>query len=706
MSNLFRKSSNLLLAFLLAVSAAGFLPFHTAHAAVTTLYVDADSTCFLLCGSSWATAYPNLQTALSTATAGTQIWVAEGVYYPGSADRAATFTLKDGVTLYGGFDGTEDRLFQRNTAVNPTILSGDIDRNDTNTDGNFIAETTADIVGSNAYHVLSGGGTDNTAGMDGFIITAGLANGVSSPANQGGGMYNSISSPILTNLTFIGNSATQGGGMAISGGQITLSKLTFVGNTATERGGGMQNYEASVTLTDATFSGNSAPYGGGLVNMESSLTLNKILFEANHTTGDGGGIFIDSLSSPTLTNVTFNNNNALHGGGLYNASDTLSVSKVLFTDNQATGSGGGLNDDGNGSTLTNVTFSGNVSGDRGGGMITSDGSPVLTNVTFMENEAVSGGALYIHNKDAGNPTLINAIMAYSSGGDCVETNSGSLTAASGNNLIMDSAHTCGMTDGTNGNIIGPNPNLGPLQDNGGKTQTHALLTDSLAIDAGNNAACPATDQRGLLRPWDGNGSGGNACDIGAYEAPLPSPVFADVPIGHWAISYIESLYANGITGGCSVAPFNYCPMQNVTRGQMAVFLLKAMYGATYVPPNATGTVFNDIPADYMFAKWIEQLAAEGITGGCGGGNYCPNASVTREQMAVFLLRAEHGNTYIPPAATGVFADVPSDNMFAPWIEQLATEGITGGCGGGKFCPKTIVNRAQMAIFLVGTFNLP
>jgi hypothetical protein len=100
------------------------------------------------------------------------------------------------------------------------------------------------------------------------------------------------------------------------------------------------------------------------------------------------------------------------------------------------------------------------------------------------------------------------------------------------------------------------------------------------------------------------------------------------------------------------------------------------------------------------------MANEGITGGCGGGNFCPNAPVTREQMAVFLLVAEHGTGYTPPPAAGLFSDVPASNGFAKWIEQLAAEGITGGCGGGKFCPKTSVTRAQMAVFLVAAFNLP
>jgi hypothetical protein len=184
-----------------------------------------------------------------------------------------------------------------------------------------------------------------------------------------------------------------------------------------------------------------------------------------------------------------------------------------------------------------------------------------------------------------------------------------------------------------------------------------------------------------------------------------STIFSDVLADHWASSYILRLYNAGITSGCLASPLSYCPEDNVTRAQMAVFLLVAEHGTGYTPPLATG-LFNDVPADNGFAKWIEQLSTEGITGGCGNGNYCPNAPVTREQMAVFLLVAEHGTGYIPPAATGIFSDVPADDPFAPWIERLAAEGITSGCSGGRFCPQTPVTRAQMAVFLVATFNLP
>ena len=158
---------------------------------------------------------------------------------------------------------------------------------------------------------------------------------------------------------------------------------------------------------------------------------------------------------------------------------------------------------------------------------------------------------------------------------------------------------------------------------------------------------------------------------------------------------------------CSVSPPLYCPDDTVARAQMAVFLVRGIHGAAFAPPAATGTVFADVPASNVFAQWIEQLAADHITGGCGGGKYCPSAAVSRAEMAIFLLKAKHGAGYTPPPATGaVFGDVPAGDPFAPWIERLAAEGISGGCGGGNYCPGQAVTRAQMAVFLVRAFGLP
>jgi hypothetical protein len=163
---------------------------------------------------------------------------------------------------------------------------------------------------------------------------------------------------------------------------------------------------------------------------------------------------------------------------------------------------------------------------------------------------------------------------------------------------------------------------------------------------------------------------------------------------------------DGVSAGCGSG--NFCPDGSVTRAEMAVFLLKGSQGEHYAPPPATGSVFGDVPADAFAAAWIEDLASRGITGGCGGGNFCPESPVTRRQMAAFLLKAKHGSTYMPPPSTGVFEDVPVGDPFAPWIEELKAEQITSGCQASplRYCPESPNTRGQMAVFLVKTFGLP
>ena len=189
----------------------------------------------------------------------------------------------------------------------------------------------------------------------------------------------------------------------------------------------------------------------------------------------------------------------------------------------------------------------------------------------------------------------------------------------------------------------------------------------------------------------------------------PSVTFADVTPAHSFFAWIDALRVAGVAIGCTVDPPQYCPDADVKRGEMAVFLLRGMHGGGYQPPEATGS-FTDVGVIHPFVKWIEELARERVTVGCSASppRYCPEASVTRGQMAVFLLRAKHGADYQPPQATGMFADVPIGHFLAPWIEQLAREGITGGCGTSpaRYCPDSPVTRGQMAVFLVRAFNLP
>ncbi len=210
-----------------------------------------------------------------------------------------------------------------------------------------------------------------------------------------------------------------------------------------------------------------------------------------------------------------------------------------------------------------------------------------------------------------------------------------------------------------------------------------------------------TDSDGLVNSVDLDDDNDGLLD---QFDPWPLGRFNDVdPATHFAFSFIETLERSGITGGCGGG--NYCPDDPVTRAQMAVFLERGINGSDFVPPPATGEVFADVGANDFAAAYIERLFADGITGGCGGGNYCPTNSVTRAQMAVFLLRAKYGASFTPPPATGVFSDVPVGSFADAYIEQLAAEGITGGCGNGNYCPNDPITRAQMAVFLVRTFGL-
>jgi len=212
----------------------------------------------------------------------------------------------------------------------------------------------------------------------------------------------------------------------------------------------------------------------------------------------------------------------------------------------------------------------------------------------------------------------------------------------------------------------------------------SITATSPALPAGslNNVVVTNTDQTGgtLVNGWVAD--------------------FADVS-GNQFYFHITKLVANAITVGCGTGI--YCPLNSVTRQQMAVFLLKSKNGLCYVPPPCVGT-FPDVPCSSNFAPWIEALAAAGITGGCGGGNYCPTNVVTRQQMAVFLLKTKHGSTFVPPVCSGDFDDVACPSQFADWIEELSAEGITGGCGGNNYCPNQAVRRDQMAAFLYNTFQ--
>jgi hypothetical protein len=180
--------------------------------------------------------------------------------------------------------------------------------------------------------------------------------------------------------------------------------------------------------------------------------------------------------------------------------------------------------------------------------------------------------------------------------------------------------------------------------------------------------------------------------------------FTDVAGGSF-YRFVETLFHRGVTGGCATG--QYCPAANTAREQMAVFVLVSKEGTGYSPVACGTPVFPDVPASSPFCKWIEELVRRGVASGCGGGNFCPGAAVTREQMAVFVLRTLDP-ALNPPACTAgseMFGDVPASSAFCKWIEELARRGVVTGCGGGNYCPAADVTREQMAVFLVATFGL-
>jgi hypothetical protein len=198
----------------------------------------------------------------------------------------------------------------------------------------------------------------------------------------------------------------------------------------------------------------------------------------------------------------------------------------------------------------------------------------------------------------------------------------------------------------------------------------------------------------------------------ATSTPVPVQValwsFADVPPTYWAWKFVENLFVRGVSTTCGLSPLSYCPDIAMTRAEMAIFLLRAKEGAAYLPPDCETPAFADVPCSDPHAPWINELVRRGVTVGCGGGNYCPDNPVTREQMAVFLLVTKEGSGYDPDrtCTTASFSDVPCSSPFSPWVKELVSRGVTVGCGGGLYCNAAPVTRAQMAVFISVMFNLP
>lgn len=494
--------------FVTSVLSAGI----ACSAAGQIIYVDAKAP-YPNNGSSWANAFNYLQDALAVVSSGDEIWVAEGHYTPdsnstypsGTGERTATFQLINGVALYGGFPCGGGMWEQRDPNVYETILNGDIAKAGDNLD--------------NSYHVVTGSATDATAVLDGFIITAGNANGTGSNG-MGGGVYNKNGSPTLANCTLSANSAE--------------SCI-----------GGMFNHASSPTVTNCTFKENRARDGGAMENHWSSPTLINCTLIGNSASCCGGAIYNLNESFPTLIGCKFSGNSAGDdGGGIYNywCNRTLTITNCTFSANSSVDSVGAVYNYFSGPTLTNCIFSGN-SADCGGGICNWVSCPTLTNCTFAGNSAPKGSAVAcdsLYSQDCPSTVRVTNCIIWDDG-NTMWNGDGSTIAISYSDVQTGwagigniDAGPCFVEEGYWADANDPNIHVEPNEPNAAWVEgDYHLRCTSPCIDAGDNNSVPPDthdldcdentseyvpyDIDGSTRVADGNDDGYLVVDMGAYE---------------------------------------------------------------------------------------------------------------------------------------------------------------------------------------------
>ncbi len=477
----------------------------------------------------------------------------------------------------------------------------------------------------------------------------------------------SLKSLILRNGRRTSTSFSEFGAALFADSNITFSidQVSFIGNRAYEAGAIFISPYALVTITNSEFTSNISQIAGGAIRVNSigNLRVDSSVFSSNSSGGSGGAFYYSGAVTSLIENSTFTNNTATGGGAiamsLSNAD--ITVRNNLFSGNTSTSdvsSGGAINMSASSASYVSLesnTFYANQAANRGGA-ISSSVSALMYNNTFSNNQATGadgGASLFLGAP--GYTTLYNNIMANNTGGgEC--TNSGSPNTTGSNNLVEDGSAICQPT-------LTVDPQLRSLADNGGPTQTLALALTSPAIDAGNDANCTMTDQRGVSRPQDVH------CDIGAYE-------YAALTIlGSTSIGGVTLSYTDGVPMTATSAPDGSYSF-SVPFGWTGT-VTPSLVGYTFTPDHRDYTVlsanqidqdysayktFVDVPYDYSITlggvtyylfDYIETLYNAGYTAGCLTSplRYCPDNTMTRAESAVFMLRGEFGSGLCAPSCS-------------------------------------------------------
>ncbi|MFZ0250234.1 MAG: right-handed parallel beta-helix repeat-containing protein, partial [Acidimicrobiales bacterium] len=436
--------------------------------------------------------------------------------------------------------------------------------------------------------------TGTTTISTNLTITGQAANGFTAPTLDGGSVDNSVTNSVLTissgatvaigNLMITDGNAAWGGGGILNFGSVTVTGSTISNNTASGGwgGGGILN-DGSLTVTGSTISNNTATdaqgctvdqtcIGGGIFNYPgNSVTVTGSTISNNSAGTQGGGIF-QGEGPMAVTDSTISNNSAgSYGGGIYNDT-TVTVTGSTISNNTSGYIGGGIyNDDGGAPTVTDSTISGNYAASEGGGIYLNLTTMTVTTSTISGNTAGgSGGGIYNYESSliivsstisgtSGGGGIYNYSDTYpgsvSIAGTIVATNgancAGTAITDDGYNLEDDAAASCGFSTASH-DVVGQSPDLGTLANNGGPTETMALLPGSPAIDAIPNPTtvsigtlCAGTDQRGVSRKTP-------MCDIGAYDTVNQAPSFsASANPTSTAYGNTVSLSAAGLPSGAT-----------------------------------------------------------------------------------------------------------------------------------------------------------